>query len=98
MAFLTIVRKSPKKGCFLALKSQDDANRSIARVSNSNCSHQLSSNFLKVSEKSNGGIKSYEAKSFNFGHFGAFWGFFEPLGTQSEFFFQKSKNTIPLVK
>ena len=29
------------------------------------------------------------------GHFGAFLTLFEPLGTQSKFFFQKSENTIP---
>ena len=71
-------------------------------------SYQLSSNIWKILLKSNGQIKSYEAKVsflaiFVFWHFwylGLFWPFLSPypLGTQLEFFFQKSKNTIPLVK
>ena len=32
------------------------------------------------------GDKKLCGKKCHFGHFGAFWGFFEPLGTQSEFF------------
>ena len=32
----------------------------------------------RVSEKNNGGIKSYGAKSVIFGHLRAFWGIFRP--------------------
>ena len=53
------------------------------------CSHQLSSTFWKVSEKSNGGIK-VKGQKVSFlaisGHLGAFLILFEPLGTQSVFF------------
>ena len=50
------------------------------------CSYQLSLHFGKISEKCNGWMKSYEAKSVIFGHFGAFLTPFEPPGTQPVFF------------
>ena len=81
MAFLTITRKSPQKGVFFSPKSPQGTRTGVLPGSaiTISSSHQLSSNFWKVSEKSNGGIKSYEAKSVIFGHFRAFWGFFDPL-------------------
>ena len=77
MDFLTIVRKSPQKGVFFSPKSPQGTRSRVLPGSTITflCSHQLSSNFWKVSEKSNGGIKSYQAKvSFLAisGHFGAF--------------------------
>ena len=109
MAFSTNIRKSPQKGVFFSPTKSPQGTRTRVLPGSTItilCSHQLSSNFLKVSQKSNGKIKDIRKikvmgqKVSNFGHFGAFWGFFNlfgPLGTQSEFF-QKSKNTIPLVK
>ena len=80
MTFWTNIRKSPKRGIF-SPKSPQGTRTGVLPGSTITilCSHQLSSNFWKVSEKSNGGIKSYEAKSVIFGHFGAFWGFFDPF-------------------
>ena len=95
MAFFTKhQKKAPKKGCFNPKSPQWTQTwvlpgSAILIL----CTYQLSSNFWKVSEKCNGQIKSYEAKSVIIG---AFFPFFEPLGTQPEFF-QKFKNNISLV-
>ena len=81
MDFLTIIRKSPQKGVFFSPKSPPGTRTGVFPWSTITilCSHELSSNFWKISEKSNGGIKSYGAKSVIFGHFRAFWGFFDPF-------------------
>ena len=101
MAFRQTSQKAPKTGVFSPKSSQGTPTGSLpGSAITILCSRQLSSTFWKVLEKSNGRIKSYEAKSVifgQFGHFGALLTLFEPLGTQSGFF-QKSKNTIPLLK
>ena len=43
------------------------------------CVYQLCLTFWRVSEKFNGWIKSYGAKSAIFGHFWPFWGYFTPF-------------------
>ena len=43
------------------------------------CVYQCCLTFWEVSEKLDKGIKSYRAKSAIFGHFGAFWGVFDPI-------------------
>ena len=97
-AFSTNIRKKPQKGVFFSPKSPQGTRRGVLPGSAITilCSHQLSSTFWKVLEKSNGGIKVMRQKvSFLaiLGRFGASLTLFEPLGLQSEFF-QKSKNTI----
>ena len=83
MAFSTNIRKSPQKGVLSSPKSPQGTRSGVLPGSTITilCSHQLSSNFWKVSEKSNGGIKSYGAKVSFFaisGHFGAFLPFLSP--------------------
>ena len=88
MAFSTNIRKSPQKGVFFSPQSPPGTQTRVLPGSTTTilCSHQLSSNFWKVSEKSNGWMKSYEAKTVIFGHFGAFLAPFEALeGEQLEF-------------
>ena len=43
------------------------------------CVYQFCQTLWEVSEKFNGWIKSYGAKSVIFGHFGVFWGVFDPF-------------------
>ena len=102
MAFLTIIMESPQKGVFFSTKSPQGTRGGVLPGSAITilCSRQLSSHFWKVSEKFNGGIKVMRQKvSFLVisGQFGAFLPFLSPWG-RNRGFFQKSKNTIPLVK
>ena len=57
--------------------SPGDANQNFAKVCDIGLYLvQLPPHFDRVSEKNNGWIKCYEAKSVIFSHFRAFWGFF----------------------
>ena len=77
MEFWTNIRKKPQKGAILVLKVPEGTRTGVLPGSAMTlCSYQLSSHFGKISEKSNGWMKSYNGKIVIFGHFwhfGAFW-------------------------
>ena len=87
----TNLKKQPRKGVFFSPKCPRGTQGRILPKSVTVVLYlvQLPPHFDRVSEKNNGWIKCYEAKSVIFSRFRAFWGFLaikEPLGTQRELF------------
>ena len=77
---LKILKKQPQKGVFFSAKSPRGTRTRILSRSVIVVLYlvQLPPHFDQVSEKNNGWIKSYKAKSDIFSHFRVFWGFFSP--------------------
>ena len=80
--YISIIRqiwkKQPRKGVFFSPKCPRGTRTRILPRSVTVVLYlvQLPPHFDRVSEKNNGWIKCYEAKSVIFSHFRAFWGFF----------------------